>query len=388
MKRLRVAKRSTNIPSSGIRRMYNIATQMNTKDMIWLVIGEPDFPTPTHIIAAGKEALNSGFTHYTHNLGLLELRESIARKLKRENRIESNPETEIIATTGAQGALIMTLFIILEEGDEVLVPRPCFASYEAQIKLASAIPVPISLEEDEFNLDLELINERITPQTKALLINSPCNPTGAMYSEAVLKAIVDLAEDQGIFIIEDNPYEKIVYDRKHVSIAPMIRDQTISIFSFSKSYAMAGWRIGYATANEEIIREMQKMHEHFCIHPSSVSQKAAIAALDGSQECVESMVQTYKERRSVIVNGLNKIPGISCIAPHGTFYVFPNIKALGRSAQDLAEYLLRECHFVTVPGTAFGPEGEGHLRISYSASMEAINEGLSRIQKAVSHLNQ
>ena len=282
----------------------------------------------------------------------------------------------------------MTLFIILEEGDEVLVPRPCFASYEAQIKLASAIPVPISLEEDEFNLDLELINERITPQTKALLINSPCNPTGAMYSEAVLKAIADLAEDQEIFIIEDNPYEKIVYDRKHVSIAPMIRDQTISIFSFSKSYAMAGWRIGYATANKEIIREMQKMHEHFCIHPSSVSQKAAIAAIDGSQECVESMVQTYKERRSVIVNGLNKIPGISCIAPHGTFYVFPNIKALGRSSQDLAEYLLREGHVVTVPGTAFGPEGEGHLRISYSASMEAIYEGLSRILKAVTHLNQ
>ncbi|MFQ6126316.1 MAG: pyridoxal phosphate-dependent aminotransferase [Candidatus Heimdallarchaeota archaeon] len=388
MKQLQVAKRSTNIPSSGIRRMYNIATQMKEKDMIWLVIGEPDFPTPVHIINAGKEALNSGFTHYTHNLGLLELREAIARKLKRENGIETNPETEIIATTGAQGALIMTLFIILEEGDEILVPRPCFASYEAQIKLANAILVPISLKEDEFNLDIELIKEKITPQTKALLINSPCNPTGAMCSEAVLKAIADLAEDHGIFIIKDNPYEKIVYDRKHVSIAPMAKDQTISIFSFSKSYAMAGWRIGYATANEEIIREMQKMHEHFCIHPSSVSQKAAIAALDGSQECVESMVQTYKERRSVIVNGLNKIPGISCIAPHGTFYVFPNIKALGRSSQELAEYLLRAGHVVTVPGTAFGPEGEGHLRISYSASMEAIKEALSRIQKAVLRLSQ
>ena len=386
MKTLQVAKRSTSIPPSGIRRMYNIATRMKAKDMIWLVIGEPDFPTPTHIIEAGKEALDSGFTHYTHNLGLLELREAIARKLMRENGIEANPETEIIATTGAQGALIMTLFVILEKRDEVLVPRPCFASYEAQIKLSSSVPVPISLEEDEFNLDPELVKERITPETKALLINSPCNPTGAMCSEVTLKAIADLAEDHGFFIVEDNPYEQIVYDRTHVSITPMAREQTISIFSFSKSYAMAGWRIGYATANEEIIREMQKMHEHFTIHPSSISQKAAKAALDGPQECVKSMVKTYKERRAVIVDGLNKISGISCISPSGTFYVFPNIKELGCPSQDLAEYLLSEGHVVTVPGTAFGPEGEGHLRLSYSASMEAIEEGLSRIQETVNQL--
>jgi len=366
--------------------MFNIATQMKAKDMIWLVIGEPDFPTPTHIIEAGKDALDLGFTHYTHNLGLLELREAIARKLKQENGIETNPETEINATTGAQGALIMTLFVILEKGNEILVPRPCYASYEAQIKLAGGDPVPISLQEDEFNLDPELVNKQISPKTKALLINSPCNPTGAMCSETTLKAIADLAEDHGFFIVEDNPYEQIVYDGKHVSIASMARDQAISIFSFSKSYAMAGWRIGYATANEKIIREMQKLQEHFTAHPSSVSQKAAISALDSPQECVEEMVQIYKERRDVVVKELNKIPGISCTSPRGAFYTFPNIKKLGRSSQEFAEYLLREGHVVTVPGIAFGPEGEGRLRISYSAPLEAITEGISRIEQAVSLL--
>lgn len=388
MKPLQITKRSKSIPSSGIRRMYNIAKQMNVKDMIWLVIGEPDFPTPAHIIEAGKEAMDSEFTHYTHNLGLLELREAIARKLKRENGISTNPETEIIATTGAQGALNTSLFVILEKGDEILVPYPCYASYEAQIKLTGGSPVPISLQEDEFNLDPELVNEQISPKIKAILINSPCNPTGAMYSEATLKAITDLAEDHGFFIVEDNPYEQIVYDGKHVSIASMDRDQTISIFSCSKSYAMAGWRIGYATANEEIIREMQKLQEHSTAHPSSISQKAAIAALDGPQDCVEAMVQIFKQRCDVIVKGLNKIPGISCISPRGTFYAFPNIKELGCSSLELAEYLLREAHVVTVPGTAFGMDGEGHIRISYSVPMEAIKEGISRIKQAVNLLSR
>lgn len=367
--------------------MFNIAKQMNVKDMIWFVLGEPDFPTPAHIIEAGKEAMDHEFTHYTHNLGLLELREAIARKLKRENGITTNPETEIIATTGAQGALNTSLFVILEKGDEILVPYPCYASYEAQIKLTGGSPVPISLQEDEFNLDPELVNEQISPKIKAILINSPCNPTGAMYSEATLKAIADLAEDHSCFIVEDNPYEQIVYDGKHVSIASMARDQTISIFSFSKSYAMAGWRIGYATANEEIIREMQKLQEHSTAHPSSISQKAAIAALDGPQACVAEMVQIYKERRDIVVKGLNKISGISCISPRGTFYAFPNIKELGYSSLELAEHLLREGHVVTVPGTAFGEEGEGHIRISYSTPIEMIKEGLNRIEQAVSQLS-
>ncbi len=387
MKPNQIAKRSKSIPSSGIRHMFNIAKQMKVKDMIWLVLGEPDFPTPTHIIEAGKKALDSEFTHYTHNLGLLELRAAIAQKLKRENKIETNPETEIIATTGAQGALNMSLFVILEEGDEILVPHPCYASYEAQIKMTGGSSVPISLQEDEFNLDPELVKEQISPKTKAILINSPCNPTGATYSETTLKSIADLAKDHGFLIVEDNPYEKIVYDGMHVSIAPMIRDQTISIFSCSKSYAMAGWRIGYATANEEIIREMQKLQEHSTAHPSSISQKAAIAALDGPQACVAEMVQIYKERRDVVVKGLNKISGISCTSPRGTFYVFPNIKELGYSSLEFAEYLLREGHVVTVPGTAFGGEGEGHIRISYSTPMEAIKEGLIRIEQVVSLLS-
>jgi len=383
----KVSSRSQAVPWSGVRKMFDLAQRY--KDVVNLSVGEPDFGTPQHIVDAAVDAMKAGYTHYTPNAGLMELREAIAEKLRRENGIEADPATEIIATVGGMGALSLAVLATINPRDEVLIPNPSFASYEAQVILAGAKPTPLPLkEENGFSINSSDVVSRISPRTKALMINSPSNPTGAVMSEKELRNVAQIACEHGLMVISDEAYESLLYDEaKHLSIAslPEMMDRTISIYTFSKTYAMTGWRIGYAVADEAIIREMIKLQEHIAAHPSSISQKAAVAALRGPQDCVREMVKEYEERRNMIFDEVNEISGITSLKPKGAFYLFPNVSKLG-SSLDLAMYLLEKARVVTVPGTAFGECGEGYLRLSYATSKENIAEARSRIRDAIEKL--
>ncbi len=385
---MEVSTRSQAVPWSGVRKMFDLAGRY--KGVINLSVGEPDFNTPQHVLDAAADAMKAGYTRYTPNAGLMELREALAEKLRKENGIEADPATEIIATVGGMGALSLAVLAMIDSGDEVLIPDPGFVSFEAQVILAGAKPVPLPLrEENEFSIDPSDVVSQISPRTKALMINSPSNPTGAVTTERELRNIAQIACQHDLTVISDEAYESILYDgTKHFSIAslPEMRNRTISIYSFSKTYAMTGWRIGYAVANEAIVREMIKLQEHIVAHPSSISQKAAIAALRGPQDCVREMVKEYEERRDLIFNEVNKIDGITSLKPKGAFYLFPNVSKFGSSA-DLAMYLLEKARVVTVPGAAFGNHGEGYLRLSYATSKEEIRAAISRIRDAIEKLS-
>ncbi|RLG95408.1 pyridoxal phosphate-dependent aminotransferase [Candidatus Bathyarchaeota archaeon] len=384
-----LSRRAREVPKSGIREMFNIAQRLS--GVINLSLGEPDFKTPQHIIKAAVEALQSGYTHYTSNRGLLEFREAVAHKLKIQNNMDVDPETEVMATVGSMGALSLTMLTIIDSGDEVLIPSPGYVSYESQVLMAGGKPVPYRLrEENQFQPDLDEISSLITPKTKAIVVNSPSNPTGAVFDYDVLKGIADLAADENILVISDEAYERITYDGiRHISPAslPGMMERTISIFSFSKTYAMTGWRIGYAVANKEIISEMTKLQEHLVAHPSSISQIAATAALRELNGQVERMVREYAERRLIVMDGLSKIPGIRFQRPRGSFYIFPNIRSFEMSSEEFTMHLLREAKVIVVPGSAFGRFGEGYIRISYSISREMLKEAINRIAKSIEKLN-
>ena len=384
-----LSRRAREVPKSGIREMFNIAQRLS--GVINLSLGEPDFKTPQHIIKAAVEALQSGYTHYTSNRGLLEFREAVAHKLKIQNNMDVDPETEVMATVGSMGALSLTMLTIIDSGDEVLIPSPGYVSYESQVLMAGGKPVPYRLrEENQFQPDLDEISSLITPKTKAIVVNSPSNPTGAVFDYDVLKGIADLAADENILVISDEAYERITYDGiRHISPAslPGMMERTISIFSFSKTYAMTGWRIGYAVANKEIISEMTKLQEHLVAHPSSISQIAATVALRELNGQVERMVREYAERRLIVMDGLSKIPGIRFQRPRGSFYIFPNIRSFEMSSEEFTMHLLREAKVIVVPGSAFGRFGEGYIRISYSISREMLKEAINRIAKSIEKLN-
>ncbi|MGQ9531019.1 MAG: pyridoxal phosphate-dependent aminotransferase, partial [Candidatus Bathycorpusculaceae bacterium] len=338
----KLSKRSKKIPKSGIRKMFDLAQKYT--GLVNLSIGEPDFDTPPHIVEAAIKAMKDGYTHYTVNAGLLDFRMAVAEKLRKENRINADPEEEIMATAGAMGGLSLAIFTLIDPGEEVLVPNPGFPNYAAQIFLAGGKPISYPLkEENNFRVDADDIAKRITPKTKAILINSPSNPTGAVLGEKELKNIADIALENDLLVLSDEAYEAILYDRKrHISIAslPEMKERTISIFTFSKTYAMTGWRIGYAVAQKDIIEGMLELQEHILVHPSSISQMAAVAALQGPKDPTKRMLKEYAERRELITNELNSMLGLKCSKPEGAFYVFPNIKKLGMSSTDLAMYLL------------------------------------------------
>lgn len=383
-----VSERAMKIPESGVRVMFRIAQRL--KDVVNLSLGEPDFETPPHIVAAAVRAMKEGYTHYTPNAGLIEFREAAAEKLRRENKIHADPETEIMATVGSMGALSLAVLTVVNPGEEVLV-KSGFASYEAQVLMAGGRPVSYRLiEEKEFQPDVEELSRLVTSRTKAILLNSPSNPTGSVLSERTIKEIAELAVEQNLIIISDEAYERILYDdAQHLSVAslPGMKDLTISVFSLSKTYAMTGWRIGYAVSSREIISEMTKLQEHLAAHPSSISQMAAVAALTGPDDYVETMVKEYVERRNLVMRELSRVPGLRCVKPMGAFYVFPNISDFGVSSRDFAMHLLKEAKVVVVPGTAFGRFGEGHIRISYSVSEENLLKALSRIGEALERVS-
>jgi len=357
-------------------------------DVVGLGAGEPDFDTPKHIKEALVKALEEKFIYYTPALGIPELREAVVEKLKKENGIDYSID-EIIVTSGAKQALFEAVLALINPGDEVLLPDPCWVSYEPMVQIAGgkAVFIP-TYEEHEFALIPEEIEKKITKKTKVLIINSPCNPTGAMLTGKDLKAIADICLEHEIFVISDEIYEKITYGEKHISIAsfPDMKKLSITVNGFSKAYSMTGFRLGYAAAPKEIINGMKKIHEHSVSCATSFVQKAGVAALKDSQEEVEFMVAEFKKRRDELIKMLREIPNITCFEPKGAFYAFPNFSAYEKDSFKLTNYLLEKAKVAVIPGRAFGACGEGFLRISYATSLERIVEGIERIRKVIKWL--
>jgi len=376
------------IKPSGIRKLFDLA--QGKKDLVSFGIGEPDFITPTHIREAAKKAIDEGYTRYTPNLGFPEFRKALAIKLNQKNKISVTPE-EVVVTSGGTEALFFSFYTLLNPGDEVIIPDPGFVTYESQIYFAGGTPVNFTLRgENNFHPDLEELKNCVTSKTKAILLNSPSNPTGAAFSEDELSAIAQLAQEKNLIVISDELYEDIVYDgREHFSIAslPGMKERTISIFGFSKSYAMTGWRLAYLATEANLVKEMAKLLQNTAVCANSVAQRAGLAAIQGSQDCIKEMFTAYNERRNVLAKGLNEIQGLSCYAPEGTFYAFVNIKETGMASEELSMYLLEECKVVTVPGTAFGRQGEGYIRLSFATSLDMVKEGIARIKKGIEKIN-
>ncbi|MFC1541870.1 pyridoxal phosphate-dependent aminotransferase [Candidatus Latescibacterota bacterium] len=366
-------------------------------DVIALSAGEPDFNTPSHICDAGIAAINAGFTRYTPASGTLELKKVICDKFRNDNGLDYKT-SQIIVSCGAKHSVFLTVFALTGEGDEVIVLSPYWVSYYDMVKLAGGNPVVIEGKSDN-NLKItpEQLRNAITDRTKLLILNSPSNPTGMVYSEDELKALADVIVESGIHVLSDEIYEKLIYDgKKHVSIASFsdeIYDKTITINGVSKSYSMTGWRIGYAAGPEEIIKAMSTVQSQETSNPCSISQKAALAALTGSHEFLETWVSEFSERRLYIINRLNSLDGVTCKKPEGAFYVFPDVSAFyGRSYNDkviddsvaFCEYMLHEQHIALVPGAGFG--ADAHVRVSYAVSMENIEKSMDRFEKGLQAL--
>lgn len=352
-------------------------------DLVHLELGEPDFQMPEIATQAAIQALRDGFTKYTPNAGIDDLRQAIAEKLHRENHIDANPNGEIMVTGGAMQALSLSILSTIDEGDQVIIPDPGYVSYEAQVLLAGGIPVGAPLRErNDYRLTVEDLEEVVTKKTRMIIMNSPSNPTGSVELREDVERIADFVKDRDLLILSDEPYERLVYSgNTHYSIAalPGMLDRSISIFSFSKTYAMTGMRVGYVTSGKDLIQQMTKLQEHYIACVNSPAQKSAIAALRGPQTYVTKMLAEYERRRDVLVDGLNETGIITCKRPAGTFYAFPNITRTGFNSQAFAEKLLKEAKVVTVPGSAFGWEGEGHLRLSFATSIENVIEAVRRI---------
>ena len=375
------------IKPSGIRKLFDLA--QSAKDAVNFGIGEPDFDTPKIIREAAQKAMENGITHYTPNAGFKELREAISEKLLKDNNITADID-EIIVTAGGTASLLISLYTLINPGDEVIIPDPGFVAYENQVKLFGGIPVAFKLsEEDNFHPDIELLKSLITPKTKAIIVNTPSNPTAAVYTKEELEAIAELALKNNIYLICDELYEYILYDgRKHHSIAsfPEMKKLTITINGFSKSYAMTGWRLGYIVAEKELIKAMLKFQQNSIVCANSITQMAGITALKEAAKDVEIMLKEYTRRKKFIFKAINSIGGISCKQIEGAFYAFVNIKDTQMSSDELSMYLLKEYEVVTVPGTAFGKYGEGYIRLSFATSMEKIEEGTRRMKEAIEKL--
>jgi aspartate/methionine/tyrosine aminotransferase len=382
-----LSKRTHEVEWSGIRIMFALADQI--PDVVNLGIGQPDFDTPAFIRDAAKQALDDGYTRYPPAKGFADLRREIARKLKAENKIDADPGTEVYVAVGAMQVIFNTCLHMLDRGDEVIVVDPGY-DYYSQIRLFGGVPVAVAAHEsNRFKVDPDDIRAAITRKTKLMIINTPSNPTGAIFDEHILRSIAEMAIEHDIWVLSDEPYEHILFDgREHVSIAsfPGMAQRTISAFTLSKSYAMTGWRVGYTAAPKAVIDEMEKLMEHMVSGVTAVAQRAALAAIAAPQDCVREMVATYAKRRDLVNEGLNAIDGISCLKPESTFYAFPNIASTGLSSWEFAKYLVKEHKVAVVPGSIFGKAGEGYVRLSFAASMEQLREGIKRIERGVATL--
>ncbi len=361
------------------------AMEAEGRDVVHLEIGEPDFDTPRNIIDAAIKALNDGFTHYGPSAGMPNTRKVFAEFLTKDRGVEVKPEN-IVVTPGAKPILFFSIMSLVNEGDEVIYPNPGFPIYESVINFVGAKPVPIPLrEEKNFSFDLDEMKGLVNDKTKLIIINSPQNPTGGVLTPADMKGIAELAEKHDAWILSDEVYSKMVYDGKHVSIYdyPEVKDRTILLEGHSKTYAMTGWRLGYAAMPVELANQIAKLQTNSNSCTASFIQVAGVEALTGPQDESKKMMAEFKARRDMFVEGLNKLPGFKCLKPKGAFYVFPNIEGTGRKSKELEEFLLEKAGVAGLSGTSFGKYGEGYLRFSYANSQENLKKALKKIEEVL-----
>lgn len=384
----KIAQRMQQIPPSGIRKVFDEAARLRKegKSIINFQIGRPDYDTPTHIKSAAKQALDDGFVHYTSNYGIIELRQAIAQKLKRENNLEVDPETELIVTVGANEAIMLAMLALIDPGDEVLIPNPAWAHYYYCVRLAGGIPVSVPLRgQNGFQLDPDDVKQHITPRTRLLALNTPHNPTGSILNRPALEALAQIAQQHDLLVVADEIYDRFIYTKQeHISFAtlPGMWERTLTINGFSKTYSMTGWRLGYVAAPNDFIRYMIRIHQYTVTSACAFAQKGAVAALAESQTCVADMVAEFHRRRNLVVDTISQIPEVELVSPAGAFYAFPNVRGLGLPDEELAAYLLHEFGVAVVPGSVFGEYGEGHLRFAFSCSYEDVQEGMQRFVQA------
>jgi len=383
--RSRLARRVLEVPPSGIRKFFDVIATM--PDVISLGIGEPDFTTPPQIIEEGVRSLRSGRTHYTSNYGTIELRRALSRNLERLYGVGYDPDGEILVTVGASEALAIAFAATIDPGDEVILHEPSYVAYVPGITFAGGVPVLVpTSQEDGWALDPAKLEAAITPRTKALFLGYPCNPTGAVLEPAQLRAIADIAQRHDLIVISDEIYDRLVYgEHQHeaFSALPGMRDRTILLGGFSKAYAMTGWRVGYAAAPKDLIEGLVKVHQYQIMSAPTTAQDAALVALTVAEQDVQRMVAEYDRRRRMFVDGLNRI-GLPTVEPKGAFYAFPRISGTGLTSEQFSEQLLFDHHVAVVPGSAFGPSGEGFVRASLATSYEQLEEALVRIEHLVS----
>ncbi len=378
-----ISQKVDTLPPSGIRKFFDLLSSM--EDVISLGIGEPDFITPWHIREAATYSLEKGYTMYTSNSGMLELRQELASYLELHYGVSYHPEYEILITVGSSEGLDLAMRAIINPGDEVIMPDPCYVAYPANTTLAGGVPIltPTS-EENNFVIKAADIEARITDRTKAILIGYPANPTGAVRSKSESSAIAELAQKYNLLVISDEIYARLVYGVEHVCFPSLcgMKERTILIGGFSKSHAMTGWRIGYVAANQKLVEALTKIHQYTMLCAPTMAQMAAIEALRNGEDEVEKMVQEYNRRRRLMVKRLNEI-GLPCFDPKGAFYAFPSIKATGMTSEEFAEKLLIEEKVAVVPGPAFGSCGEGFVRCCYATSLSDIEEALRRMDRFI-----
>ncbi len=376
-----ISQRVARTAPSGIRKFFDIAATM--ENVISLGIGEPDFVTPDLILKAGVESLGRGETRYTSNSGVLELREALSRHLAQLYGVCYEPDDEILITVGVSEALYLAMTAIVDPGDEVIIPEPCFVSYAPEVSFAGGEPVMVpTFVEDNFQVTAETIDRAVTARTKAILLGYPNNPTGAVMTREVMTQISELAQERDLLMISDEIYDQLVYGIEHVCVPtlPGVRDRTILLGGFSKNYAMTGWRIGYACAPPDLLGAMRKIHQYTIMSAPTTAQAAALAALQQGHNDVARMHQEYDRRRRLIVDGFNTL-GLHCFEPKGAFYAFPDIRRSGMSSDDFAMRLLEEEEVAMVPGDAFGASGAGYVRASYATAYEKIEEALNRLER-------
>ncbi len=383
-----LSQKVIDIKPSGIRKFFDIVSEM--KDAISLGVGEPDFDTPWHIRDEGIYAFERGKTFYTSNAGLKELRSEISNYLKREQELQYNPDDEILVTVGGSEAIDIGLRAVINPGDEVIIPQPSYVSYEPCAVLADAKPVIINLKsENEFRLTPEELLNAITNKTKVLILPYPNNPTGAIMEKEDLEKIAKIVVEKDILVMSDEIYSALTYKGKHISIAslPGMKERTILINGFSKAYAMTGWRLGYACAPKDIIKQMTKIHQFAIMCAPTTSQYAAVEALKNGDDDVKMMCQAYNQRRRYLLNEFRQM-GLDCFEPYGAFYVFPCIKEFGMTSEEFATRFLKEEKVAVVPGTAFGSCGEGFIRISYAYSLDNLKLAIGRLKNFVNRLRK
>ena len=383
-----VSDRVQKIPASGTIAIGNLVSELKAQgiDIVSFSMGEPDFTTPANIVDAAKSALDSGFTHYTPSTGIPELKEAIAKTARARNGM--NVSSMNVLVTPCKHAIFMTALAFLNPGDEVILPDPGWVTYEADIKLCGAKPVYVPLEYDDgFILDPRRVEEAVTPKTKMIILNTPANPTGCVMPEKQVREIAEIAEKHDLIVLADEIYEQIIYSGKHFSIAsvPGMLDRTVTVSGLSKTYAMTGWRVGWAVSSVNNITALNKLQSHSISCCVSFAQKGAVEALDGDQSSIRKMTDEFRTRRDLALDLLEEVPRVECQTPEGAFYLFPRYDADIHSV-DLAKKMLKDAHVAVTPGAAFGPHGEGFFRISYATGEDQIREGISRMKKFMSEL--